>query len=94
MTDQSSGTTYQRGPHRVVIERACPREDCRAVMSSLTSRELMRRGGRPSERAITFRARPRTKGLRVVRRQLVENEPQSQRTAITGASRSGGDESS
>ena len=54
MTDQSSGTTYQRGPHRVVIERACPREDCREVMSSLTSRELMRRGGRPSERAITF----------------------------------------
>ncbi len=54
MTDQSSGTTYQRGPHRVVIERACQREDCREVMSSLTSRELMRRGGRPSERAITF----------------------------------------
>ena len=54
MTDQSSGTTYQRGPHRVVIERACPREDCREVMASLTSRELMRRGGRPSERAIAF----------------------------------------
>ena len=54
MIDQSSGTTYQRGPHRVVIERACTREDCREVMSSLISRELMRRGGRPSERAIVF----------------------------------------
>ena len=52
MTYQSSGTTYQRGPHRVVIDRACGRQDCREVMSSLTTRELMRRGGRPSERAI------------------------------------------
>jgi hypothetical protein len=54
MTDQSNNTTYQRGLHRVVIERACQREDCREVMSTLTTRELMLRGGRPSERAITF----------------------------------------
>ena len=54
MADQSSGTIYQRGPHRVVIERACTREECREVMSSLISRELMRRGGRASERAIFF----------------------------------------
>jgi hypothetical protein len=54
MTDQLSDTSYQRGPHRVVIERACRREDCREVMSRLATRELMRRGGRPSERAITF----------------------------------------
>jgi hypothetical protein len=54
MIDQSSDTSYQRGLHRVVIERACPREDCREAMSRLATRELMRRGGRPSERAITF----------------------------------------
>jgi hypothetical protein len=54
MTEQSSNTTYQRGLHRVVIERACRREDCVRSWSTLTTRELMRRGGRPSERAITF----------------------------------------
>ena len=54
MTDQPSDTSYQRGLHRVVIERACRREDCREVMSRLATRELMRRGGRPSEQAITF----------------------------------------
>ena len=54
MIDHSSGTSYQRGLHRVVIERACRREDCREAMSRLATRELMRRGGRPSERAITF----------------------------------------
>ncbi len=54
MTDRSGHTSYRRGLHRVVIERACRREDCREVMSRLATRELMRRGGRPSERAITF----------------------------------------
>lgn len=65
MTDQPSNTTYQRGPHRLVIERACPRDDCREVMSTLTSRELMLRGGRPSERAITFARDHARKGCEV-----------------------------
>jgi hypothetical protein len=65
MTDQSNGTTYQRGPHRRVIERACRREDCREVMSTLITRELMRRGGRPSEQAITFARDHARKGCEV-----------------------------
>jgi hypothetical protein len=89
MTDRSSGTTYQRGPHRVVIERVLA-PGCREVMSSLTSRADA--AWRAASEGHHLRARPRTQGF-VVRRQLVEVDPDP-RTPISGASRSGDDESS
>jgi hypothetical protein len=52
MTAGSNTRSYQRSPHRLVIERACAREDCRNAMAADVTRELFRRGGRPSERAL------------------------------------------
>jgi hypothetical protein len=52
MTAGSNTRSYQRGLHRLVIERACAREDCRNAMAAHITRELFRRGGRPSERAL------------------------------------------
>jgi hypothetical protein len=45
-------TTYARSPHRVIVEGACERTDCRRAMSALITGALTTFGGRPSERAL------------------------------------------
>ena len=54
---------------------ASRREHCPEVMLRFATRELMRRGGRPSELAITVARDHARKGCEFVRRQLVEAKP-------------------